>query len=276
MHSKAGTILRRLLLAGCAVGIAPTAQADEPSAPIEIAFAARTADDAAGQTAVEPATDVSNRKTVAQMAGLSHSNPFPEGALALTAQPPASGTGQGVARLVQEAVPAADPPADPAGERPRALTPLEVRELSVDVRLVDLTMADIGTGELPEPTRRYDAPPMLLPDGFARGATYKNYCWYPGAICHFPLYFEEPMLERHGHVRFPCVQSLVSGAKFIGTIPLLPYLYTLQRPCEPVYSLGQWRPGSCAPLLRQQIPYDRDAMIVESVSAAAYFWAAPL
>jgi hypothetical protein len=115
-----------------------------------------------------------------------------------------------------------------------------------------------------------------LPDGQQRGMIAQSVHWKPANICHFPLYFEDAMLERHGHVRWGCAQPLVSGAKFITTLPLLPYITTLQPPCEPRYTLGHFRPGNCAPALKDHLPWDRRAATVEVLSAGAYFWAMPL
>ena len=84
------------------------------------------------------------------------------------------------------------------------------------------------------------------------------------------------LFERHGHVRAGCLQPLVSGVRFFTTIPMLPYLNTLQPCYEPVYALGNYRPGSCAPLLRETIPYDRNAVVVEALAGAGFFWAMPL
>ncbi len=153
-----------------------------------------------------------------------------------------------------------------------ALTPLQNRELSIPVRVVDLSVADLGTGSLPESAA--DKQPKLAFMG--RGAVDKCVHWHPSEICHFPLRFEEPMLERHGHVRFGCWQSFASGAKFFATIPLLPYLHTLRPTFEPVYALGSYRPGSDAPLLRETLPYDQRAAVTEALSLAGFFWAMPL
>lgn len=153
-----------------------------------------------------------------------------------------------------------------------ALTPLQNRELSIPVRVVDLSVADLGTGSLPESAADKQQKIAFL----GRGAVAKCVHWHPSEICHFPLRFEEPMLERHGHVRFGCWQSLASGAKFFATIPLLPYLHTLRPTCEPVYALGSYRPGSCAPLLRETLPYDQRAAVAEALSLAGFFWAMPL
>jgi len=84
--------------------------------------------------------------------------------------------------------------------------------------------------------------------------------WTAPVYCAQPLYFEDTMLERHGHERVPCVQPLVSGARFFSDIAFLPYNAYLQRPLEERYSTGHYRPGSAAPGLRQRAPYDAGAL----------------
>lgn len=153
-----------------------------------------------------------------------------------------------------------------------SLTPLQNRELSIPVRVVDLSVADLGTGSLPESAAEKQQKLAFL----GRGAIDKCVHWHPSEICHYPLRFEEPMLERHGHVRFGCWQPLASGAKFFATIPLLPYLNSLRPCCEPVYAFGNYRPGSCAPLLRETLPYDQRAAVTEALALAGFFWAMPL
>lgn len=109
-----------------------------------------------------------------------------------------------------------------------------------------------------------------------RGFPVQPVYWQPADICHSP-YFEDAMLERHGQVRWGCgPQPLVSGVKFISTIPLLPYLTTMHPPCEPRYSLGHFRPGTNAPVLKDHLPWDRRAAAVEALSAAGFWVAAPL
>ncbi len=153
-----------------------------------------------------------------------------------------------------------------------SLTPLQNRELSIPVRVVDLSVADLGTGILPESAADKQQKLAFL----GRGASDKCVHWHPSEICHYPLRFEEPMLERHGHVRFGCWQPLASGAKFFATIPLIPYLHSLRPSCEPVYAFGSYRPGSCAPLLRETLPYDQRAAVTEALTLAGFFWAMPL
>ncbi len=74
------------------------------------------------------------------------------------------------------------------------------------------------------------------------------YAWKASNLCHKPLYFEQPAVERYGHALPPFIQPLASGAHFFVDVLLLPYHMGLELPQECVYSLGYYRPGSCAPM----------------------------
>ena len=156
------------------------------------------------------------------------------------------------------------------------LAPLLNRDLSVKIHSISISSAHVGTGLIPESAQRATQAAVSLPSGQERGVQPSMVHWHASLIQHYPLYFEDAMLERHGHVRFGHLQPLASGAKFFATIPMLPYLRTLQPKHECQYAFGHYRAGSCAPLLRDTIPYDKHAAIVESASAAAFFWAMPL
>ena len=82
-------------------------------------------------------------------------------------------------------------------------------------------------------------------------------------MCHRPLYFEEIYLERHGY-NFGCAQPLVSAAHFFGRIPVLPYMMVVDRPCDCIYTLGHYRPGSCAPFRYHVAPLRAKAGLVEA------------
>ena len=99
-----------------------------------------------------------------------------------------------------------------------------------------------------------------------------NFTWKASALCHKPLYFEDVHLERYGHSWGPRVQPVISGAKFFLTIPLLPYKMGLYPPCECIYSLGYYRPGSCAPYMLDPFPLSIRAALVEgaAVTGAAF------
>lgn len=82
-----------------------------------------------------------------------------------------------------------------------------------------------------------------------------TYMWKASGLCHKPLYFEQVALERYGHTWGPYTQPIMSGIHFFGTLPILPYKMGLQTPNECVYSLGYYRPGSCAPYLVGGVPF---------------------
>jgi len=81
-----------------------------------------------------------------------------------------------------------------------------------------------------------------------------TFTWTASALCHKPLYFEEVQLERYGHTTGPVAQPFVSGAHFFVNIALLPYKMGINPPQECQYSLGYYRPGSCAPWMVPPFP----------------------
>lgn len=91
------------------------------------------------------------------------------------------------------------------------------------------------------------------------------YWWDAPALCHQPLYFEEVNLERYGYrcLPVPLVQPFVSGAFFFASIPALPYRMVAEPPCECVYVLGHYRPGSCVPNRVHYPPLDPKAAAAE-------------
>jgi len=63
---------------------------------------------------------------------------------------------------------------------------------------------------------------------------------------HFPLLFEETNLERYGY-HFGVLQPVISGVNFYTNIAVAPYKGYTRRYCDPVYTLGHYRPGNCVP-----------------------------
>ncbi|MHB0955981.1 MAG: hypothetical protein ACYC0X_06320 [Pirellulaceae bacterium] len=78
--------------------------------------------------------------------------------------------------------------------------------------------------------------------------------WKASGVCHKPLYFEEPQLERYGHTTGHIKQPLLSGAHFFLNLVALPYNAGINPPWECQYPLGYYRPGSCAPWLVPPVP----------------------
>lgn len=99
-----------------------------------------------------------------------------------------------------------------------------------------------------------------------------TYMWKASAMCHKPLYFEDEQLERYGHSFSPCFQPFISGAHFFCTLPVLPYCMGVEPPCECIYALGYYRPGSCAPYMVNPVPLSPRGALFEAgvVTGAAY------
>jgi hypothetical protein len=154
-------------------------------------------------------------------------------------------------------------------QEPITLAPLGTPNTSVD---------GIGTGVRPEDVTIHRLPPAQpIPSGETREGMWglQSKQWVPGGFCHQPLYFEDPMLERHGHVRFPYLQPAVSGIRFFGTVPVLPYLATLRHPLDEVHTLGAYRPGTAAPTLRYRAHYDPVALRNQFIATAGTAAAVP-
>jgi len=151
---------------------------------------------------------------------------------------------------------------------PRSKEPLRVGALSIP----NTSISGIGTGTTPEDATDGRLPdPMPLPYGPDReaGWSVKTKHWVAPVYCHQPTYYEDVMLEHHGHERCVVLQPVLSGARFYTGIFFTPYLATLRPPLQDIPSTGHYRPGSCAPALRQRAPYDPTAMKVQAAATAA-------
>lgn len=158
------------------------------------------------------------------------------------------------------------------------------RFLLPPIRAVSIDQKPIGNGRIPETVSAGDELNMIaLPeDGDQRIAFSGEGAWpelirpwaAPNTFSH-PLYFEDRMLERHGHERWGYFQPLASGTRFFVTLPMLPYLATVQPPCDIVYSKGYFRAGSPVPKFRQRPPLERRAIIVEAAAVSGAIIALP-
>jgi hypothetical protein len=145
------------------------------------------------------------------------------------------------------------------------------------------SMHDVGLdirpsqGELPQDfaARKFAMQGQLYqPVGTNRPWPLYHYTWQASAFCHGPLYFEEVNLERHGHTAL-CAQPVLSAAHFFGTIPALPYLMTAQKPCECIYTAGQYRPGSCAPYRVNCPPCSFKGAVVQGLTVTGMIFLIP-
>ena len=108
--------------------------------------------------------------------------------------------------------------------------------------------------------------------GESRSWLFSSSEWDAPATRHLPLLFEEPNLERLGYTygfyhqfdegcetsqhMAECLQPLVSGVHFFGSVALLPYILAVDDPCEPFYTLGTDRPGSPVAYRKHLMPLD--------------------
>jgi hypothetical protein len=95
-----------------------------------------------------------------------------------------------------------------------------------------------------------------------------TYTWKASALCHKPLVFEEPQLERYGHSFRPIVQPICSAAHFFICVPAIPYILGVEPPNECVYTLGYYRPGSCAPYTIDPLPLSVRGALFEGAAIA--------
>ncbi len=130
----------------------------------------------------------------------------------------------------------------------------------------------IGNGSAPTPFRTQSDTPMTdLPEsGYERSLNWSPLTYHFAAANTFshPRYFEDRMLERHGHERFPYLQPMISGARFFATFPMLPYLMTVTPADECEYQLGYFRPGTAVHPYLQRPPYQRNAAVVQGAAVA--------
>lgn len=96
--------------------------------------------------------------------------------------------------------------------------------------------------------------------------------WKASNLCHKPLYFENIQLERYGHSRGPIAQPIHSTLHFFTRLVALPYMTGICPPNECEYALGYFRPGNCAPWLKEPVPISLQGIRREAlfVTGAAF------
>ena len=102
----------------------------------------------------------------------------------------------------------------------------------------------------------------------ARQSSPTVYQWAPTNFWHYPLYFQDPSLERYGHTYHPVVQPFASTGLFATQLVGLPYQMTLHPVHSKQYALGYYRPGECAPKKHYAIPFNEEATLVEVATIA--------
>jgi len=99
--------------------------------------------------------------------------------------------------------------------------------------------------------------------------------WEPPQAYYYPLYFQDPVLERYGHkYPFP-IQPIVSNARFAAQFLLMPYQMAITPPWEMHTALGWYRPGDVTPRLHYQFPLSGKAALVEAATVTGFYFLIP-
>ena len=143
--------------------------------------------------------------------------------------------------------------------------------LKTDVRKIRPTlsyaMRNIDSDQLPEGFHEK----LDQGDYVARQASPAVLQWAPTNLYHYPLYFEDPALERYGHTYHPVVQPFASAGRFATQLVGLPYQMTLHPVKSKEYALGYYRPGECAPKKHYQIPFNEEATAMQAAAVIGFF-----
>lgn len=97
----------------------------------------------------------------------------------------------------------------------------------------------------------------------------QTYTWKASALCHKPLYFEDIQLERYGHSHGPFSQPVRSAAHFFVRFVTWPYQTAIHPSNECQYALGFYRPGDCAPWLKDPIPISLSGLGRQAIATGA-------
>jgi hypothetical protein len=101
------------------------------------------------------------------------------------------------------------------------------------------------------------------------------YQWEASNLYHYPLYFQDPALERYGHTYGDVVQPVASIVRFGVQTVGLPYQMAIDPITHRQYALGWYRPGEYAPKLHYQVPLNLKAAAVEAAVITGIFYAIP-
>lgn len=119
--------------------------------------------------------------------------------------------------------------------------------------------------------------PEVCVIGTSGGSPYRSWTpqavtWKASNLCHKPLFFENVQLERYGHSRGPIAQPIHSTLHFFVSLVSVPYNTAISPPTECEYALGYYRPGNCAPWLKDPVPISLQGIRREAlfVTGAAF------
>lgn len=150
---------------------------------------------------------------------------------------------------------------NPAIQAEKCPTPRDLKPIS---EISNRIAAEPGL--FPQECALSDEP--FKPRRFAR----TDFTWKASALCHKPLYFEQPGVERYGHTWGPFLQPVVGTGHFFASAIMLPYKMGMEPPWECVYPLGTYRPGSCAPYTVGPIPISARGVMAQAGATLGFVY----
>lgn len=182
---------------------------------------------------------------------------------------------------IQESLPV-DPSGQipPPGDRPRLPRQDSFRQqrFELDCDEISGVMLQKSISQITLNMRPEVEPGRVIPQecDFGDNPVYPR-CWTPqtfnftaSAACSKPLYFQDIQLERYGHTRGPIIEPILSAAHFFGNVAIYPYKAGIHPPNECMYALGYYRPGDCAPWLREPWPWSVRGAAFQALSTVGY------
>jgi hypothetical protein len=147
--------------------------------------------------------------------------------------------------------------------------------LKTDIRTIQPTLSYAMKGIVPDQLPIDFNDRVNTEEYQPRQASPTVYQWAPTNFYHYPLYFEDPSLERYGHTYHPVVQPFASTGLFATQLVGLPYQMALHPIHSKQYALGYYRPGEYAPKKHYQIPFNEEATVVEVATVVGLFLIIP-
>jgi hypothetical protein len=99
--------------------------------------------------------------------------------------------------------------------------------------------------------------------------------WEAPTTKYYPLYFQDPALERYGHTHHPLVQPVISSARMSGQLVMMPYQMAIVPPWQLESPLGWYRPGDVVPKLRYPFPWNTKAALIEAAAVTGFIYVIP-
>lgn len=99
--------------------------------------------------------------------------------------------------------------------------------------------------------------------------------WAAPESKYYPLYFQDPALERYGHSHHPLLQPVISSARVSGQLVMMPYQMAITPPWELHSPLGYYRPGDVVPKLKYRFPWNTTAAAIEAASVVGFIYLIP-